>query len=51
MACVLLIISSNLSFNDDILSDSNLIRIDPTSVLKVAEAINKLYLDSELREK
>lgn len=51
MACGLPIISSNLPFNDDILSDRNSIRIDSTSVSEIAEAINKLYLDLRLREK
>lgn len=50
MGCGLPIISSNLPFNDDILSDGNSIRIDPNSVSEIAEAIKKIRMDASLRE-
>ena len=51
MACGLPIISSNLSFNDDILDDSCSIRINPESVQEIADAIKKISLDNELQKK
>lgn len=51
MACGLPIISSNLPFNDDILTDKNSIRVDPNSVSEISEAIKKLQSDVKLREK
>lgn len=51
MACGLPIISSNLPFNDDILTDENSIRIDPNSVPEIAETIKKLKNNPVLREK
>ncbi len=51
MACGLPIISSNLFFNDDILTNENSIRIDPNSVTEIAEAIKNLKNDPVLREK
>ena len=39
MACGLPIISSNLSFNDDILDDSNSIRINPNNVSEITNAL------------
>lgn len=42
MACGLPIISSNLSFNDDILNSKNSIRIDPSNITELAEAIRML---------
>ena len=50
MACGLPIISSNLSFNDDVLEDAFSIRIDPKNVKEIKEAILKLFNDKELRE-
>lgn len=49
MACGLPIVSANRSFNDDILDDTNSIRIDPTSVDEITAAINALKNDAELR--
>jgi len=49
MACGLPIISSNLSFNDDILDNSNSIRIDPNSVDEISNAIYTLHKDIEVR--
>lgn len=51
MACGLPIVSSNLSFNDDILDDTNSLRIDPTNADEVATAINMLQKDHDLRKK
>src|SRR5690606_33177489 len=42
MACGLPIISSNLPFNDEILDESNSIRIDSNNVEEIANAINYL---------
>ena len=50
MACGLPIISSNLPFNDDILDESNSIRIDPKNVDEIANAISKLRDNKEMRE-
>ena len=49
MACGLPIISSNLSFNDDILNSKNSIRIDPNNIVKLAEAINMLKESPKIR--
>jgi len=49
MACGLPIISSNLSFNDDILDETNSIRIDPKDVNAIADAIRTIKDDPELR--
>jgi teichuronic acid biosynthesis glycosyltransferase TuaC len=51
MACGLPIISSNLSFNDDILTEENSIRVDSNDVNKIADAIRYLKNHSEVREK
>lgn len=50
MACGLPIISSNLSFNWDVLDESNSIMIDPNNVDEIASAIKKLRDNKELRE-
>jgi glycosyltransferase involved in cell wall biosynthesis len=47
MASGLPIISSNASFNDDILDDTNSIRIDPKNIEEIKGAIKKLYNDKE----
>ena len=44
-------ISSNQSFNDDILDESNSIRIDVDNVEEISKAIKTLKDDRELREK
>lgn len=49
MACGLPIISSNLPFNDDVLDETNSIKIDPNNVDEIVEAIKRLKDDSELR--
>ncbi|MBR4727011.1 MAG: glycosyltransferase family 4 protein [Clostridia bacterium] len=51
MACGKPIISSNLPFNDDALDATNAIRIDPTSVAQIRQAIQTLKEDPALREK
>lgn len=51
MACGLPIISSNRSFNDDILDENCSLRIDPMDTSDIAEAIKKLYENQELRQK
>lgn len=48
MACGLPIISSNLSFNDDILDSTCSIRVDPTRVDEICEAIGRLYENKDL---
>ena len=51
LACGLPIISSNLSFNDDILDNTCSIRIDPLDVTALEKAMKKLTEESILREK
>ena len=51
MACGLPIISSNLPFNDDILDDTNSIRIDPNNIDEIKSSIQLLRDNSVLREK
>lgn len=48
MACGLPIISSDLSFNDDLLTDLNAIRINSMDVDAIAHAIQILYEDREM---
>lgn len=49
MACGLPIISSNLSFNDDILDKQNSIRVDSNSVDEIASAIKFLKNNTKIR--
>lgn len=49
IGCGLPVISSNLPFNDDILSDEYSIRIDPMNIDELEKAIRTLTFDSELR--
>jgi len=51
MACGLPVISSDLSFNDDILDDQNSIRIDPNNIDAIADAIRFLKDNPQKREK
>lgn len=44
------VISSNGSFNDDILDEDNSIRVNPNNVEELAQAIVKLRSDKKLRE-
>ena len=50
MACGLPIISSNLSFNWDVLDDSNSILVDPMNISQIKEAIIRLRDDKELKD-
>ena len=50
MACGLPIISSNRSFNWDVLNESNSIMIDPTNVQEIAQAIQELRDNEQKRE-
>lgn len=50
MSCGLPIVSSDLSFNDDILDSSNSIRVSPNSIDSIAEAITDLANNAELRK-
>lgn len=45
MSCGVPVISSDLAFNDDVLTDKNSIRVDPTSVSEIRDAILKLKTD------
>jgi len=49
MACGLPIISSNQSFNDDILDDTCSIRIDPENINEIRNAIKLIKNNGELR--
>ncbi|VBB39416.1 conserved hypothetical protein [uncultured Spirochaetota bacterium] len=51
MACGCPIISSDLPFNDDVLTNQNSIRINPTSIDEIRDAIIKLYKDADMRLK
>lgn len=51
MACGLPIISSDLSFNDDILNDLYAIRVDSMDTLAIADAIRTLKNDDNRRKK
>lgn len=51
MACGLPIISSNLSFNDDILNDENSIRVNPDDINAISYAINYLKENPDVRDK
>jgi glycosyltransferase involved in cell wall biosynthesis len=50
MACGLPIISSNLSFNWDVLDESNSILVDPTNIVEIAQAIKTLRDDEKKRD-
>lgn len=51
MACGLPIISSDGAFNDDLLDESMSIRIDPLDFNAIKNAIEKLRVNKELRDK
>ena len=48
LACGIPVISSNRSFNDDILNDNNSIRIDPENVEQLASSIKRIKEDVNL---
>ncbi|GAB7086273.1 glycosyltransferase family 4 protein [Marinifilum fragile] len=49
MACGLPVISSDRSFNHDILNDRNAILVEPSDIGEIANAIDKLKKDASLR--
>ena len=49
-SCGLPIISSDLPFNDDLLTEENSMRIDPNSIEEIKEAISKIYTDQDYRD-
>lgn len=51
LSCGLPVISSNLPFNDDILDETCSVRIDPSNVDEIKDAIMLLKNDGELRER
>lgn len=51
MACGLPIVSSNKRFNEDILDETNSLKVEPTNINEIAEAIKALYYNDNLREK
>ena len=51
MACGLPVISSDLPFNHDILNETNSILIDPMNVDEIRNAIVKLQINAELRQR
>lgn len=51
LSCGIPVISSDLSFNDDVLTEENAIRIDPASVDEIREAIAKVKSNSVLRDR
>lgn len=50
LGCGLPVISSNGRFNDDILNDDVSIRVDPTNIDDIKNAMEKLVNDSNLRQ-
>lgn len=50
MGCGLPIVSSNREFNEDILDDTNSIRIDPDSIDECEEALIRIENDPKIRE-
>ena len=51
LACGLPVVSSDLPFNDDVLDETNSIRVDVNSVKEIEEAIKSLKNNIELRTK
>ena len=51
LACGVPVVSSNLSFNDDVLNDNNSVRINPKSVSEIRNAISLLKNDKNKRER
>lgn len=50
LACGLPVVSSDRPFNYDVLNETNSIMVDPTNVDAIADAINTLKNNAELRE-
>ena len=51
LACGLPVISSNLAFNDDVLSEENSIRIDPLNIDDIRGAMKSLFYDEKMRNR
>lgn len=51
LACGLPVVSSNLSFNWDILNDSNSVLVDPNNIEEISCAIKRLKDDKIFRER
>lgn len=51
LACGLPVVSSNLPFNDDILTDDNSVRVDPNDIGAIADAIKMLRDNPDLRQR
>lgn len=51
LACGIPVVSSDRSFNDDILNDGNSLRVDPESVDEIAGAIQQLRDDKNMYER
>lgn len=51
MACGLPIVSSDRSFNYDILNKDNSIMVDPENVEEIAKALDRLYHEGSLRQR
>ena len=51
MACGLPVVSSDMEFNWDILNENNSILVDPYNIDEIATAIQRLYIDLNLRLK
>lgn len=51
MGCGLPVISSDLPFNDDILDETNSLRVHPSDVNEIVEAILRMKKDKELRKR
>lgn len=49
LACGLPVVSSNLSFNDDLLNDTNSIRVDPNNINEIANALSRIVYDDALK--
>ncbi len=49
LACGLPVVSSDLPFNDDFLTERNSIRVDPLDTQQIADAIKTLFEDKGLR--
>lgn len=50
LACGCPIISSDRSFNWDVLNKQNSIMVDPDNIQQIADAINKVYADKKLKD-
>lgn len=50
LACGLPIISSDLSFNYDVLNNTNSILVNPMDIQQISDAIKRLFIDKELRD-